>query len=188
MTSEANLIIDLHSAPGVGGNCNGRLSHANRCTQVDALLEDSSSHRNLHQFPLSDPVSPTWPHLAPSQSHTYQIKRPPSPSSSTLHHTPLHPGRQNLQVLFPGIEAILLQKNPLMKDASLDFHSHLSWSLLDYVTQKCLINSLKVSMFYSILTFSFPPTSNFNHCYQLLAHLLLYNLKKRPPGCVKGKG
>lgn len=119
------MLINGHSLPEVFGHKAETVwSSTERST--DTLRTDSSSHRNLHQFPLSDPASLSQPHLAPSNSHTYQIKHPPPPS-------PLHPGQQGGKRLF------CYRKIPSRKMSDLSFipvsgslcfslpHSHLSY-------------------------------------------------------------
>lgn len=71
-------------------------------------LVESSSHRNLRQFPLSDPRHTySTSHTSPtSSSHTYQIRNQPPP----------RPARLCFQK-----EAILLLKSPLLEDERFKF-------------------------------------------------------------------
>lgn len=82
-------------------SCNLVSSHLQ---SAHTLLVESSSHRNLHQFPLFDPATP-----CPQHSPTH-IKTNPPPRSS-------------IAALCFLNEAILLLKNPLLEDGRFEFRA-----------------------------------------------------------------
>lgn len=79
-------------------------------TGTHTPLVESSSHRNLHQFPLSDPASLTQPATPYPQQFPHISNQTPPP-------------RPAIAALCLQKEAILLLKNPLLDDARSEFQS-----------------------------------------------------------------